>query len=132
METGRRLAAPIDDFVEQIGTLWQDYQRLGPGQLAASRMESVVSAATEIRNTLSDPDLARWLEQMDCGRELRDELQAQVKQLTRLARACACTPQGLSFVTGEAGLIPRKDQHEALASGLVKLGEMAAELRESF
>jgi len=128
MQTGSRLAARIDEFVEHAETLWRDYLRLGPGKLEPGNSTGVFSAAAEIGYTIRDPDVARWLEQLHRGKELRDELQTQVEQLTRLARACVSTPQGLSFITGEAGLMPRKDQHEAFASGLAKLHAMAARL----
>ena len=128
MGTGSRLAARIDEFVEQSETLWRNYRDHGPGKLDRSHFDGVASAASEIESTISDPDIARWLEQVDRGAELRDTLQAEVKQLSRLARACACTPQGLSFITGEAGLIPRKDQHQAFESGLAKLRKIAGNL----
>ena len=127
MQPARRLAARIDAFVGHTETLWQAYQRLGPGKLERSSFDAVESAASEIELAINEP--AQWLEQADGGTELGDELQTELEQLTRLARACACTPQGLNFITGEAGLIPRKDQHEALEAGLVKLRELAEKLR---
>ena len=129
MQTGSRLAARIDEFGEQAETLWRDYLRLGPGKLEPGDANGVFSAAAEIEHTVRDPDVARWLEHVPHGTQL-DELQTQITQLTRLARACASTPQGLNFITGEAGLIPRRDQHEAFESGLVKLREMAADLHQ--
>lgn len=129
MEGGSRLASRIEAFVEHAEALWQDYKSLGPGKLDRCSWDGVAAAASEIESTIGDPDVARWLKQLDRGTALCDELQAEVKQLSRLARACACTPQGLSFITGEAGLIPRRDQHQAVESGLLKLRDMASQLR---
>jgi hypothetical protein len=129
MTAVRRLAAGIDTFVEQAGALWRSYHDLGPGKLSPADWNAVSSAASAIASDLGDPDVARWFEQAECAIFPADELQTLVRELTRLARACACTPQGLNFITGEAGLIPRKDQHRAFESGLVKLDQMAADLR---
>lgn len=130
MRTGRLLAARTDDFIEHTEKLWQAYQSLGPGKLERSYFDDVEAAAAEVEHTIKEPNIAAWLEQVDRGIELRDALQTQTKQLSRLSRACACTPQGLSFITGEAGLIPRRDQHEAFESGLATTREIATELGE--
>ena len=41
-----------------------------------------------------------------------------VSKLTDLAKRCALRSEGLCFVTGEAGLIPRQDLHQATIDGL--------------
>ena len=94
----------LDDFVAAARVLWREYQQCGPGRLAASQFDAVESASAALLES-SAPE----------------ETKVQVRALTDLCQRCACRPEGLSFIAGEYGLIPRKDQHAKFESLLEDL-----------
>lgn len=52
------------------------------------------------------------------------ELREAVAEVYDLAQRCACRVEGLCFVTGEAGLIPRRDKEAAFVEYLAWLREV--------
>lgn len=84
-------------FYRAAKKLWERYLRVGPGAVEAfylSQVESAAAAWFEADDTVATGDLA-----------------SDVRILLDLARRCVDTPNGLCFVSGEAGLVPRRDQH---------------------
>lgn len=126
MDAASRLVAGLDQLVESAGVVWQEYQARGPGQVEASTYNPVQSAVADLERAITSNEVVDRLEQHTSPS--RDQLARRIKQLDKLARACACEPQGLCFITGEAGLIPRRDQHEAFEACLVELRQIARQL----
>lgn len=96
----------LSDFEAAISRVWAAYQTQGPGRLSAEELEPIENA------------LAGW--DADSA-SLPDDLVACVQQLYSLAQRCVLRPEGLSFVTGEAGLLPRKDLHATFNESLAQL-----------
>ena len=102
-------------LLECLERIWDEYCRRGPGQVESSLFDGVNQLAHRfdeqyIQFASSNPRDA-----------LSDDPRPIVVELCRLARRCACTSEGLYFVTGEAGLIRRKDQEQAYAEGLSRI-----------
>ena len=130
MEAASLLAQRIGQLAEAGQLLWSRYQDVGPGRVAAGYYEAVQTAAQQLDEALPANDAPHWLAKVtDQPSVWLDELRDCAARLADLARRCACTPQGLSFVTGEAGLLPRRDQHEAFEGALRELRERAAGLK---
>ena len=97
------------DLYEAAAALWSEYQRLGPGKL---------------RPRCSTPS------KMPCGSfkasqcRLSTEVWEAAERVLELSRRCALRPEGLCFVTGEAGLVPRHDLHRAFEDALTELAAM--------
>ena len=111
--SGAETAAHLARFVASVDAVWHAYREAGPGRVDQALHEPVGAACDAL-----EPALAR---EPAAVREA-------VAVARDLAERCACTSLGLSFVSGEAGLIPRRDQHEALESALLTLRERAAQL----
>ena len=77
--------------------LWEAYLTCGPSKLSPDAMEPFIAQKNALP-TASDDDAT--------------ELHALLEELEPLLRRCAERPEGLCFVSGEAGLIPRRDLHE--------------------
>ncbi len=88
--------APIGEFVAAVRVLWTDYRRQGPDRVDASRWRAVEDA---------------WQPLGDLTHDLPREILAAGARLQELCRQAAMRPEGLCFVTGEAGLVPRRDLH---------------------
>jgi hypothetical protein len=116
------LAQSINRLCESAESLWKDYQIQGPGRIDAVSFDHVQAAAEELETALGRTTLPERLADIvnEPAAWIR-ELQDCVSLLCELSRRCACTPQGLSFITGEAGLLPRRDQHEAFEQTLIRL-----------
>ena len=122
MDSVSLLANRIRRFCEAAESLWTLYQVQGPGRVDAACFEPLQKAADQLDAAIEKTTSPAWLAQLtrEPAAWMR-ELQDRVSRLCELSRRCACTPQGLSFVTGEAGLLPRKDQHEAFEQSLLIL-----------
>ena len=99
-ESSRSLA----EFEAAVSCIWEAYQQQGPGKLAPEELEPVEQAFAELE-----------------FESLPEGLVACVQQLHTLAQRSVLRPEGLSFVTGEAGLLPRKDLHAAFDESLAWL-----------
>lgn len=104
-------------LVQAAEIVWAEYQKVGPSKVGAKLYDAVATAADEIEQS---------------SHQFGNKTTENVKQLRDLCYRCACTPMGLCFVTGEAGLIPRKDQHEAFECALKELSDWADESKTSF
>lgn len=89
--------------------IWTMYLELGPGKLADTCLNDYETAKRQFLEAASS--------------ELRPSFQASLGELTDLLHRCVHRSEGLCFVTGEAGLIPRKDQHERCEALLAQLAE---------
>ncbi len=72
--------------------LWQRYLELGPGRLPDDAMEPYLNERAALKTDVV-------------------EVHALLAELEPLLRRCVERTEGLCFVTGEAGLIPRRDLH---------------------
>lgn len=129
MEAHSELATQLHEFVECASDLWQEYHDRGPGKLDPLRFASVETAADALQTLFEKAALAS---PETTGSDPRDinALRDDITQVRRLAQKCACTPQGLSFITGEAGLIPRRDQHAAFEDSLARLRQDVTRLQQ--
>lgn len=73
---------------------WQDYLKQGPGQLTPEDLANFESLRDAWE--AGHPD---------------ETLMSACSELAELFHRCVHRSEGLSFVTGEAGLIPRMDLH---------------------
>lgn len=94
----------LSNYVFELRSLWLEYQERGPGNVSGARWDAVQQAKVTLVST-----------------HLPSKLEDVIARSHDLARKCAEDPQGLSFVTGEGGLVPRKDLHDAFASVLGEL-----------
>lgn len=99
----------LAEFETAVSRLWADYQRRGPGKLSARELDPVESCFARL-------DMDSW-----------PQLASALQQLHALARRCVLPPEGLSFVTGEAGLLPRQDLHVAFDESLARLRDHLAQ-----
>lgn len=101
----------LSQFLEGVSAVWDAYQEHGPGQVDESLFDAVPDAAAAVETYLARTAASD-------GSASAEALIAAVHTLVSLSRQCATSPQGLCFITGEAGLIPRRDQHEAFERAL--------------
>ena len=106
------LATCLKDWLDHVSVIWNRYQQDGPGRLSAAMISPVDSAAEDIEQLICQLDRPD-VQGLDVS-----GLRTSIRETTKLARRCACTSQGLCFISGEAGLIPRRDQHVAFEKGL--------------
>jgi len=95
----------LERLYTSLSAVWQTYQEAGPGNVNAELFEPV-AAATPAALEEAGP---------------HEALTAAINTAVDLTRRCATQSQGLCFVTGEAGLLPRRDQHEALEAALSEI-----------
>lgn len=108
------IAKPLREFIDASTAVWNAYQELGPNKIEREKFDEVDAAYRQLK-----PVLGAIEETV-----AREATIATVDKIHDLAFRCVCSPEGLCFVTGEAGLIPRRDFLEAYDSGL-KCLEMA-------
>ena len=110
----------LQRFASAAEQVWSAYQQHGPGRVEAALFADVESAWQAMEQLIADdPVVASVAAAMGdrpepWGRDLRD----RAGVLCDLARQCVCRPEGLCFVTGEAGLIPRRDKIAAFEQTL--------------
>ena len=96
-------------FYSAVHKIWDCYQASGPGKVDSRMYPAVEVSAERFLVLLAERDKTQT-EQHDLIAETEGQsLRAAVVTASRLAKRCACDAAGLSFVTGEAGLIPRRD-----------------------
>ena len=108
------------EFLNTASALWSKYLEVGPGQLDPADGELLEEALRRIREANLDNAIPRddW----------RTEFDAAVTTLEPLLLRCVTRPEGLCFVTGEAGLIPNRQQHEQCSGALQRLTDLVLEL----
>lgn len=105
--TDAEFGAMLSEFADRLELLWNEYERQGPGQVdygLFAPLEPLAERLIAALETRLPVELGNA------------EISAAVNQAIDLARRCATLPQGLCFVSGEAGLVPRRDQVEAFAA----------------
>jgi len=115
-------ATLLGDFSDRIDHLWEQYDACGPGQVDSSLLEPIERLAGQLTALLDGP-LPVHIDRM--------ALAPAISQATDLARRCATLPQGLCFVSGEAGLVPRLDQINAFAAARAVVRDTVERLRQS-
>lgn len=117
------MSNPIQEL-QRVGlTLWAAYGEHGPGNVPEHLFDRFQRAARVARQFLEDYDerseiaasSSVWYEQLSAAIDELGEL---------LVQACQ-RPEGLNFVTGEAGLIPRRDKYERVETLLQTLERMS-------
>ena len=124
------LSASLADFLAVSSEVWEAYQTLGPGKLESQRWEPIDAEAKRLSALLQNDEILATLRE-SIGTEPEpwlDQLRLAVDTLLDLTRRCATRPEGLCFITGEAGLIPRRDQHQQLEESLDLLRQRLVQL----
>ena len=98
--------------------LWSDYLSGGPGSLDSKSFEPVAATAEGLMNLLHQSETT-----LDCA-----VAEHTICKICELAQRCACRLEGLCFITGEAGLIPRKQDHESYETALNQLEQLIGQL----
>ena len=114
------LRQSLDQLSDAAESLWQEYLAKGPGCFDDNRLAPFETALITSLESLAVCDaLPRgdWLVEFD----------AAVGELQPLLKRCVERSEGLSFVTGEAGLIPRRDLHERCEFSLDALRQLVDE-----
>lgn len=100
------MSTNLIEFADAADALWAEYLRTGPGTLKTESLVPFDAALAAIRADTS---------------AVPDKLQAVIAELDDLLHRCVERTEGLSFVTGEAGLIPRRDLHDKCEAALAQL-----------
>ena len=100
-------------LAELADAFWSRYIETGPGSLTREDFAPLENAFAEVHIAHE-------------GAAIDPALETATKQLETLLRRCVERPEGLSFVTGEAGLIPRKDLHKQCEDALETIARIAA------
>jgi hypothetical protein len=121
-QSASQLAAELDQFLQKATEFWQHYQAVGPGKVDSPLLDGLDRTAKRLATLLdavSNEGIAKSLGVDDKG--WAAGVGEAIETVMRLAHQCAHSPQGLSFVTGEAGLIPNRQQHLEFENQLVNL-----------
>ena len=105
------MKSPLKRLHETAECLWQCYLSRGPGKTPSSLLDDYLAAQADAVNSL--------VASRHC-----DELKEIYSELEKLLRRCVERSEGLCFVTGEAGLIPRKDLHERCDDLIMRLAAL--------
>ncbi len=100
---------PSDRYMQAAQQLWQSYQRHGPGKVPADLVDQLDTAWRSLEPALEP---------------MAPESRHAFCTLHRLLTKAGVDSAGLSFVTGEAGLIPRPDLVQAVERTLAQLGSV--------
>jgi len=88
-------SAELADFLRNIEHVRYEYARLGPGRVPKELADGLSERADALVRLLTV--------------DAPDEIVTAVHDAAELATRCATRSEGLCFITGEAGLIPRRD-----------------------
>ena len=91
-------------FLDAASRVWTRYQEVGPGAVREDLFADVDELAKVVSAAVGDADLVEV-----------------VAALRGLCERCCCRSEGLCFITGEAGLVPRRDLHEQFEQSLQRL-----------
>jgi len=132
-ERGGDLAAAVAHFIEAADAVWTAYQANGPGKVERSLFDPVEVAQREVSALLDDSDLPALAKQIapDDVDDWVESLKQSIDQAGDLAERCARRPEGLCFITGEAGLVPRRDMHAAFEQAMEALRTQCDLLRDA-
>ena len=118
MGANTALLDSLRHFHALASQLWSDYLSGGPGSLEAKSFEPVAATAEDLVTLLQQSETTP-----DCA-----AAEQTVRNICELAQRCACRLEGLCFITGEARLIPRKQDHEAYETNLKQLEQLIRQL----
>ena len=116
-------AAALTDFTHRVTVVWDRYREVGPGRVEPALYEQVESLHDQLIEQISRRDGSTAATELD-----GETLSAAVTAAADLANRCACRSEGLCFITGEAGLIPRRDMHDRYAAALAELRDALIQL----
>jgi hypothetical protein len=122
MGVTRNMLPSLAEFVEGAERIRQEYAQLGPGGVAPQRYDVVNQSYQRLMEVVATSDARSWAS-LSLG-----TFTEALETARERAWQCACTQQGLSFVSGEAGLIPRQDWHRSFDSALEMLRRIHGEL----
>jgi hypothetical protein len=120
MRDVRQLQTCLLEFHSLVDRVWAEYKDVGPGRVDAVLFDGGEAAAARVLELLGDEQVSPTL--------TTDELRVAVEKVCDLATRCATRSEGLCFITGEAGLVPRRDWHTAMDEALAVIGDAAAAL----
>ena len=110
------LKGTVSSLVGAVRALRSEYDEHGPGRVDESFYQKVDAAFQFLAEVIRNKNA-----------ELEDrEVLAAAQTCKDLCYRCVTDPAGLCFVTGEAGLVPRKDLLDAFTNALQFLEEFAA------
>ena len=101
-----QLEDTVRRFLDLVEAVWHAYQKAGPKQVDATLFTGIDQAHVAI---------------VDASGDTGDSIISTSQTLRDLAHRCTHRAEGLCFVTGEAGLIPRHDLMDAYENGLAIL-----------
>ena len=113
----------LQSFCESVEIVRSAYAANGPGRIDARLQEPVVAAESALMQSLAD-----YSGQIT-GVTV-EQVETWVRKSVDLSKRCACQPNGLCFVTGEAGLIPRRDLEEDFETAIQGLREVCRQLED--
>lgn len=122
------LLATINDLHSRAAQLWQLYLDRGPGQLSTDDLAPFLSAVEQVRALVDSPQPNTELKK---DTEWTSKLEDALTRIEPLLRRCVERSEGLCFVTGEAGLIPRKDLHNECDEAILQIKKLADEMSHS-
>ena len=122
-----RLRHELQTLAETSESLWAKYLEAGPGKLAPDLLTPLDAGLNSVRTAIADHKAGPSTIPVEAW---RDELNATISTIENLLHRCVERTEGLSFVTGEAGLIPRRDLHEQCEAALTRLRELISQLPE--
>lgn len=102
----------LRQYQDCASKLWSDYLSSGPGSLHIGELKPTDEASESCRVALKALPKQHFSPQ-----ELKD-LIAAIETVQELLHQAVERTEGLCFVTGEAGLLPRKDLHQRLDNAL--------------
>ncbi len=105
------IARPLREFIDASTVVWNAYQDVGPNKIERDRFDEVDAAFRLLKSALDA------IEESALNSSHQKAI-TTADTIHNLAFRCVCRVEGLCFITGEAGLIPRKDYLEAYESGL--------------
>lgn len=128
----------LNEFELCAKAVWASYQTVGPGRVDQALFTPVETAAAALGQLLDHREAATQAgetiesvagaQPLHLGDNWTDELLQVVTKTHALAYRCACRPEGLCFVSGETGLIPRNDEHAAFEDALAYLSDLRTRL----
>ena len=95
------MANELSRFVDLADHLWNQYLDTGPGGMANIDFLELKLAHEAVAKTVQSEELTEALE-----------------VILQLSRRCVNDPQGLCFLSGEAGLVPRPDLYRKFEQAL--------------
>lgn len=113
---GSELVNLTSQFLDQAKDIWDQYRLSGPGTLDRQLFATLDSLNRQLDelNSAASEELQSKLDGIEQINELRS-------QLLGLAQRCVMRSEGLCFISGEAGLLPRRDLHEKYEGALAEL-----------